>query len=57
VEQLEAGKKPPVVVMLNGYFYRSTIAVMGGRLSPSICAFLIECELIQQEPKGRETMN
>jgi hypothetical protein len=31
VEQLDAGKKPPIVVMLNGYTYRSTIAVMGGR--------------------------
>lgn len=31
VEQLEAGKKPPVVVMLNGHTYRSTIAVMGGK--------------------------
>src|SRR5690554_6277754 len=31
VEQLGAGKKPPVIVMLNGYTYRSTISVMGGK--------------------------
>ena len=31
VEALGAGKKPPVVVTVNGYEYRSTIAVMGGR--------------------------
>jgi len=31
VEALGAGKKPPVVVTVNGYEYRSTVAVMGGR--------------------------
>ncbi len=30
VEQLGAGKRPAVRVTLNGYTYRSTIAVMGG---------------------------
>lgn len=30
VEALGAGKKPKVVVVLNGYTYRSSIAVMGG---------------------------
>ncbi len=30
VEQLGAGKKPPVKVTINGYTYRSTVAVMGG---------------------------
>ncbi len=30
VERLGAGKKPPVKVTINGYTYRSTIAVMGG---------------------------
>lgn len=28
---LDAGKRPPVVVTVNGYEYRSTIAAMGGR--------------------------
>jgi hypothetical protein len=31
VEQLGAGKRPPVNVTVNGYAYRSTIATMGGR--------------------------
>ncbi|WP_157007053.1 YdeI/OmpD-associated family protein [Agromyces laixinhei] len=31
IEALGAGKKPPVVVIVNGYEYRSTVAVMGGR--------------------------
>jgi hypothetical protein len=30
VEQLGAGKRPAVSVTINGYTYRSTIAVMGG---------------------------
>jgi antitoxin component of MazEF toxin-antitoxin module len=31
IEQLGAGKRPPVRVDVNGYEYRSTAAVMGGR--------------------------
>jgi hypothetical protein len=31
IEALGKGKKPPVVVTLNGYTYRNTVAVMGGR--------------------------
>lgn len=31
VEKLAAGKKPKVAITLNGYTYRSTVAVMGGR--------------------------
>jgi len=31
IDQLGAGKRPPVVVTVNGYEYRSTVAVMGGR--------------------------
>jgi hypothetical protein len=31
VDALGAGKRPPVVVNVNGYEYRSTIAPMGGR--------------------------
>ena len=30
IEELGAGRKPPVVVTVNGYEYRSTVAVMGG---------------------------
>ncbi|MDX6326945.1 MAG: hypothetical protein QOK15_3299 [Nocardioidaceae bacterium] len=31
MEQLGAGKRPPVVVDVNGYEYRSTVAVKGGQ--------------------------
>src|SRR5687768_16207766 len=31
VEKLGAGKRPPVHVTLNGFTYRSTVAVMGGK--------------------------
>ncbi len=31
IEQLGRGKVPPVLVTVNGYEYRSTVAVMGGR--------------------------
>jgi bifunctional DNA-binding transcriptional regulator/antitoxin component of YhaV-PrlF toxin-antitoxin module len=30
VDELGAGKRPPVTVTINGYTYRSTVAVMGG---------------------------
>jgi hypothetical protein len=30
VESLGAGRRPPVTVTMNGYTYRSTVAVMGG---------------------------
>jgi hypothetical protein len=31
IEQLGAGKRPPVLVDVNGHEYRSTVAVMGGK--------------------------
>ena len=31
VEALGTGKRPPVTVTINGYTYRNTVAVMGGR--------------------------
>ena len=31
IDQLEAGRRPPVLVDLNGHGYRSTVAVMGGQ--------------------------
>jgi len=31
VEALGAGKRPPVSVTINGYTYRNTVAVLGGR--------------------------
>ena len=38
IEQLAAGKRPPVLVSLNGYEYRNTVAVMGGKCMISISA-------------------
>ena len=36
--QLAAGKRPPVLVNVNGYEYRSTVGVMGGKHMISISA-------------------
>jgi hypothetical protein len=38
VEAFGSGKKPPVSVTINGYTYRSTVAVMGGRFMVGISA-------------------
>jgi hypothetical protein len=38
IEQLAAGKRPPVLVSVNGYEYRNTVAVVGGRHMISISA-------------------
>lgn len=38
VEQLGAGKRPPVKVSINGHTYRSTIAAMGGIFMPGVSA-------------------
>jgi hypothetical protein len=38
IEQLAAGKRPPVLVNLNGYEYQNSVGVMGGRHMVSISA-------------------
>ncbi len=38
VEALGAGKKPPVRVTINGYTYRSSVAVMGGKFLCGVAA-------------------
>ena len=38
IEQLAAGQRPPVLVNVNGYEYRNTIGVMGGKHMVSISA-------------------
>lgn len=38
IEQLGAGRRPAVLVDLNGYEYRSTVGVMGGRHLISVSA-------------------
>lgn len=36
IEELGAGKRPPVVVDVNGYEYRNTVGVMGGKYMISV---------------------
>ena len=38
VDSLGAGKKPPVSVTINGYTFRSTVAVMGGTFMVGVSA-------------------
>ncbi len=38
IDALGAGRKPAVVVTVNGYSYRSTVAVMGGRFMVGVSA-------------------
>ena len=38
IEQLAAGKRPAVAVNVNGYEYRNTVGVMGGRHMISVSA-------------------
>lgn len=38
IEQLGAGRRPSVLVNLNGYEYRNTVGVMGGKFLISISA-------------------
>jgi len=38
VEALGAGKRPPVSVTINGYTYRNTVAVLGGRYMIGVSA-------------------
>jgi hypothetical protein len=38
VEALGSGKKPAVTVTINGYSYRSTVAVMGGKFMLPVAA-------------------
>jgi hypothetical protein len=42
IEELDHGKRPPVLVSLNGYEYRNTVAVMGGRYMISVSAAIRE---------------
>lgn len=38
IDQLAAGRRPPVLVDVNGYEYRSTVAVMGGQYLVGVSA-------------------
>lgn len=47
IEQLAAGKKPAVEVTINGYTYRSTVAVMGGRYMVGVSADVREAAKVK----------
>jgi hypothetical protein len=51
IERLGAGRRPPVLVNLNGFEYRSTVAVMGGKYMIGISAAVREaCGLQGGDP-------
>jgi len=53
IEELGAGKKPPVKVTLNGYTYRSTVAVMGGKFMVGVSSSV----RTESGVKGGDTYN
>jgi Bacteriocin-protection, YdeI or OmpD-Associated/Domain of unknown function (DUF1905) len=56
VEELGAGKKPPVNVTVNNYTYRNTIAVMGGKFMIGVSADLRSKTGIKGGDKVRVTL-
>src|SRR5690242_8676909 len=42
IERLGAGRRPPVLVSVNGFEYRSTVAVMGGKYMIGLSAAVRE---------------
>jgi len=52
VEGFGAGKKPPVQVTINGYTYRSTVAVMDGKFMVGVSAEVREAAKV----KGGDTI-
>ena len=52
VESLNEGKKPPIKVTINGYTYRSTVAVMGGKYMVGVNADVREASGV----KGGDTL-
>ena len=53
VEALNGGKKPPIKITLNGYTYRGTVAVMGGKYMVGVNAGIREASGV----KGGDTLN
>ena len=56
IEQLAAGKRPPVLVNVNGYEYRNTVAVTGGRHMISIRAAVRNATGLKGEDPVRVTL-
>lgn len=52
IESFNAGKKPPIKVTLNGFTYRSTVAVMGGKYMVGVSADVREAAGV----KGGDTL-
>ena len=53
---LGAGKRPPVVVTLNGYTYRSSVAPMGGRFLVSVSAAVREAAGVAGDEEHEVTL-
>lgn len=53
VDALGAGKRPPVKITINGYTYRSTVAVMGGKFMVGVSAEVREAAGVA----GGDTVN
>jgi antitoxin component of MazEF toxin-antitoxin module len=56
IEQLGAGKRPGVLVDVNGYEYRSTVATMGGRQMIGISAAVRQATGLQGGDPIRVTL-
>jgi hypothetical protein len=56
IEQLAAGKRPAVLVNLNGYEYRNTVGVMGGQHMVSISAAVRQATGLQGGDAIRVTL-
>ena len=54
MDQLAAGRRPPVAVTVNGYDYRSTVAVMGGRYMIGISAAIRQATGLKGGDGGSE---
>jgi len=56
IEQLAAGKRPPLLVNVNGYEYRNTVGVMGGKHVISISAAVCNATGLTGEDPIRVTL-
>jgi hypothetical protein len=56
IAELNAGKRPPVHVNLNGYEYRSTVAVMGGNYLVGVNADVRAATGVKAGDKVRVTL-
>jgi hypothetical protein len=56
IEQLAAGNRPPVLVNVNGYEYRNTVGVMGGKHMVIISAAVRKAARLQGEDPIQVTL-